>query len=87
MSLKRWNAKRDANEPQILAALRKAGAEVLVLDVIDALVLYRGRVFLLDIKSATGRPTALQQGLVAAGWPLAFVRDELSALKCIGAIR
>lgn len=87
MSLKRWNPRRDQNERAIVQALERAGAQVLRLDVFDLLVLYRGRLFMLDAKMPTGRPTKAQDALTAAGWPLAYVEDELSALRQIGALR
>ena len=87
MSLKRWDAKRDANEAQIVRALEKAGADVLRLDVFDLLVLYRGKLFMLDAKVPTGRATARQNQLCSLGWPLRYVQDEIAALKAIGALR
>lgn len=86
MSLKRWNAKRDANEAAIFAALRKAGALVMPLDKFDALVCYRGKLSMIDCKVPNGRATATQEQFRALGWPLTYVRDEMSALKAIGAI-
>src|SRR3990167_2007282 len=85
MSLKRWNAKRDQNEVAIVRALWKAGAAVLRLDAFDMLVLYRGHLFMLDAKMPKGRPTEAQAALLACGWPLRYVRDEMSALRAIGA--
>lgn len=87
MSLKRFAARRDANEAAIFTALRKAGALVLPLDKFDALILYRGRVTMIDVKTKSGRATLTQEALKAAGWPLHYVRDELSALKAIGAVK
>lgn len=87
MSLKRWNARRDANERVIVAALRKVGAKVLVLDKFDLLVLYRDRLFMLDPKTPQGRATSAQEALIGDGWPLVFVKDEIAALKAVGAVR
>lgn len=42
--------KRDANEPEIVRALQAIGATVERLDVIDLLVGYRGRNYLLEVK-------------------------------------
>jgi len=86
MSLKRWNAKRDANEPAIVAALERAGAQTLKLDVFDRLVWFRHSLFMLDAKMPHGRPTAAQARLIQAGWPLRFVETEIDALRAIGAI-
>lgn len=86
MSLNRWNARRDANERPIVRALRQAGAQVLLLDDFDLLVLYRKRLSMLDAKTAHGRTTSAQDALIAAGWPLQLVEDEIAALRAIGAI-
>lgn len=87
MSLNRYAAKRDGNEGPIVKALRRVGALVLQLNKFDLLVLYRDRLFMLDSKMPKGRPTKAQQALIDAGWPLCFVRDEIAALKAVGAIR
>ncbi len=86
MSLKRFDARRDATEPAIVATLEKVGAQVLRLDVFDLLVCYRGALFMLDAKTASGRTTKAQDRLVALGWPLVYVRDEMAALEAIGAL-
>jgi len=68
-------------------ALERAGAQVLRLDVFDLLVLYRGRLFMLDAKMPTGRPTKAQAAITTLGWPLRYVQDEIAALQAIGALR
>lgn len=87
MSIKRWNAKRDANEPGIVRALQQVGAKVLRLDAFDLLVWYRGALFMLDAKMPTGRTTLAQDELLEDGWPLRMVVDEMSALRAIGAVK
>lgn len=87
MSLKRFAAKRDGNEKAIVKALVKAGAQVLRLDRFDLLVLYRGKLTMLDAKTLKGRTTLSQDALIAEGWPLCYVRDEIEALRAIGAVR
>ena len=87
MSLNRYAAKRDGNEGAICDALEKAGALVLKLNKFDLLVRYRGSLFMLDSKMPKGRATKAQQALIDQGWPLCFVRDEIAALKAIGAVR
>lgn len=87
MTIKRWNAKRDANEKPIVRALQQAGAKVIRLDAFDLLVLYRGKLFMLDPKTAKGRATSAQDQLTAEGWPLCYVKDEIEALRAIGAVR
>ncbi len=87
MSLNRWNARRDANEPAIVDALQKAGAKVLRLTKFDLLVYHRGKLFMLDAKTSKGRATSVQEALLDDGWPLVFVKDEIAALKAVGALR
>jgi hypothetical protein len=51
-------AKRDANEGEIITALRRVGASVQPLsipNVPDMIVGFRGRNFLLEVKTAKGR--------------------------------
>lgn len=86
MSIKRFDARRDATEPDIVRALIRVGALVLRLDAFDLLVLFRGRLVMLDCKTAKGKPTASQLALVAIGWPLRFVVTADDALRAIGAI-
>lgn len=87
MSLNRYAARRDQNERPIVKALRKAGALVMQLGKFDLLVYYRGTLFMVDPKMPKGKPTKAQQTLIDQGWPLRFVRDEIAALKAVGAIR
>lgn len=54
-------AKRDANEQEIVQALRKAGASVYLLDQpCDALVGFRNRTYLAEFKGRKGKLTASQ---------------------------
>ena len=87
MSLKRFAARRDSTEPDILRGLSRVGAQYLLLDTFDVLVLFRGRLTMLDCKSEEGRPTARQAALIAKGWPLRFVRTAEEALRVIGGDR
>lgn len=86
MSIKRFDARRDATEPAIVRALLQVGALVLRLDAFDLLVLFRGRLVMLDCKTAKGKPTPSQLDLIAAGWPLRFVVTADDALRAIGAV-
>lgn len=84
MSLNRYAVKRDRSEPAILDALTRVGADYLLLDLIDVLVLFRGQLFLLECKTGKGRRTRNQAVLVQRGWPLAFVSSVDDALAAIG---
>lgn len=53
--------KRDANEPEIFSALRAMGATVFALHTpCDAIVGYRGRSYLVEVKTSKGKNTAHQ---------------------------
>lgn len=77
-------SRRDATEPEILRALSQVGADFILLDPFDVLVLFRGQLVMLDCKTAKGRPTRNQQVLIDRGWPLHFVRTAEEALAVIG---
>jgi hypothetical protein len=83
MSLKRWAARRDANEEPIVQALRRCGAEVWFISgagAPDLLVKYRNRIYAGEVKTATGKLRASQ-----GAFPVWRTPDE--ALREIGAIR
>lgn len=84
MSLKRFATRRDGTEPAILRALSQVGADYIRLDAFDVLVLFRGRLTMLDCKTVRGRRTRNQQVLLDRGWPLQFVVTPADALAAIG---
>lgn len=84
MSIKRWSAKRDATEAEIIAALRKAGCHIIQLDKFDILVLTRKATFMLEVKSKGGRLKPSQKLLIEQGWPLHIVHTTEEALKAVG---
>jgi hypothetical protein len=86
MALTRWASKRDGNEGDVMRAITKVGAKYIILDAFDLLVLFRGRTFMLEVKTKTGRLTDSQETLLATGWPLLVVRSPDEALKAIGAL-
>ncbi len=89
MSLKRWNAKRDANEAAIVKALKQVGASVARISepgMPDLIVWYRGRITLLEIKTRLGRATFAQGTRSEEGWPVVTVRTEDAALRAVGAM-
>ena len=88
MSLKRYAAKRDTNEREIIAMLEKCGCQVQPLSLRgmpDLLVAFRHRVYLLEIKTPKGKPTAAQQQKAQLGWPVVTVHSVREALQFIGA--
>lgn len=85
-------AKVDANQEQIVSALRAAGATVQSLAAIgmgcpDVLVAFRGGMHLLELKHGKGKPNELQgRWHVAWGAPVHVVYGPEDALRAIGAI-
>lgn len=92
MSLWRQAAKRDENEPEIVRLLELAGARVWRLaQPFDLLVGFRGRLWLLEVKTEKGRLTREQLRdydlATADGLPVAIVKTAGEALRAIGAVR
>lgn len=83
MGINRHAARRDANEAEIVAALERIGCRVLRLKEVDLLVCRRDELYLLEIKTRTGRVTASQQKLIDDGWPLAVVRSIPEAISAV----
>ena len=82
MSIYRKAAKRDANEPEIVDALRSVGAKVWRMSgrgLPDVLVMFRGKLYAAEIKTAKGKLTKHQGEFPV--W-----RSPAEALKAIGAI-
>lgn len=84
MSVRRYAAKRDGNETEIAKALRKAGCLVKFQTDYDLLVYRGGRLYMLEVKTKSGRLTASQRKLLDEGWPLQIVRSEDEALEAVG---
>ena len=85
-------AKRiDANQTQVISALRAAGAFVWIIGLpVDLLVGYQGQTFLMEIKSGPKKPFTPLQLEFFEGWKggtLCKVEGPESALKTIGAIK
>lgn len=82
--------KRDGNEKAIVDALKNVGALVIRISekgAPDLIVLYRQRVFLMEVKSRLGKATLAQDQRSAEGWPVSTVRDYVDAFVVIGVIR
>ena len=87
MSLNRYAKHRDTNEREIVDALRGIGARVVQIDrPVDLLVGYRGRTFLLEVKSAKGKLTPLQSEFFEA-WAGGTAVVVHSAEEAIDAVR
>ena len=90
MSVHRYSAKRDANEPEIIKALTQAGASVQKLSdsgVPDLLVGLRGKTFLLEIKAGRNGLNDVQKTWHNEFWrgePPIIVRSIGEAFHAVG---
>jgi hypothetical protein len=86
----RYAARVDANQDQIVVALRAAGAYVWIIGLpVDLLVGYKGHTFLVEIKTdAKKRLTPLQEDFFEnwGGSTLARVDSPDAALRMIGVL-
>ena len=84
-------ARVDANQAQIVSALRAAGAYVWIIGLpVDLLVGYKNHTFLVEIKDGPKkRLTALQEDFFAnwSGSTLARIDGSEAALRMIGVIK
>jgi hypothetical protein len=84
-------ARVDANQAQIVSALRAAGAYVWIIGLpVDLLVGYKGHSFLVEVKDGPRkRLTALQQDFFDnwSGSTLARVDGPEAALRMIGVVK
>lgn len=87
----RYAARVDANQEQIVSALRAAGAYVWIIGLpVDLLVGYHGHTFLVEVKStAKKRLTGLQADFFEnwSGSTLCRVDSPEAALRMIGVIK
>ena len=86
----RHAARVDANQDQVVTALRAAGAYVWIIGLpVDLLVGYKGRTILMEVKDGPKKPlTALQHAFFAnwAGGTLARVDGPQAALNALKVI-
>jgi hypothetical protein len=93
MSINRKAARRDKNEPDIIAALLAAGASVSQLSgkgLPDLLVGYQGINYLLEVKNPDGGKLQPDQVAFIEGWqgrPVVVVWSVADALRAIGAAK
>lgn len=86
-ALRKFNAKRDASEPEVVRAFTDMGCLVFRLDRPVDLLVYvfkslKERLHLVEVKTASGKLNPAQSAFVAAGWPVHIIRsaDEAIAL-------
>lgn len=77
--------RRDANEPEIVQALRAHGATVIFLDEFDLLVGYKGNDYKIEVKTPKGKLTESQKKMIETwkGSPLHVVRSVDEALSIV----
>jgi hypothetical protein len=87
----RYAARVDANQDQIVVALRAAGAFVWIIGLpVDLLVGYKGHTFLVEIKTdSKKRLTGLQADFFESwcGGTLARIDSPDAALRMIGVVK
>lgn len=84
MTLNRHDARRDENEPEIVAALELAGCRVRRGNWVDLIAQRGSQTFLIEVKTKGGRLTGLQCALIADGWQIHVVRTVTEALQAVG---
>ena len=93
MSIKRWAVRRDANEPEIVEALRAAGCSVGYGDWVDLIVGRNFVTYLLEVKDGSkpksGRKLKPSQEKLLAEWQghYVIVTNVDEALIAVGAMR
>ena len=84
---KRYGRKVDANQRDIVSALRAIGAQVWVIEEpVDLLVAYRNRWYVLECKNRDGKnrlTDAQRDFLKSANAPVGIVRDAESAIAFV----
>jgi len=83
MSLNRWAVRRDANEVDIVKALKAFGFKVERLSRVDLMVLAYGEVHLLEVKTMSGTHTSHQLRMISEGWPIKTVTTISEAIKAV----
>lgn len=82
-------ARTDANQTEIVRALERAGCLVFATHRVgggfpDLVVCRARKVYLLEVKTATGRLRVAQERFAALGWPVSTVRNADAALAIVG---
>lgn len=91
-ALRKYNAKRDKNEPAIVNAFKSMGCLVFRLDrPFDMLVyVYKSlsdRLLLVEVKAENRPLNDAQREFVDAGWPVHVIRSEDEAINLVKRLR
>ncbi len=89
MSINRHNPQRDANEKEIVDALKKVGCSVVRINWLDLIVGYKGENYIIEVKMPKGKVSAGQQLIIDSwqGRKPEIARGIDDALKIIGVIK
>ena len=91
VALRKFNAKRDANELPIVQALRQMGCLVARLDQPVDLLIYvpmaQQRMHLVEVKVPGGKLNENQQDFIALGWPVHVIRSVDEAIELVKSLR
>ncbi len=93
MALRRFNAKRDAVEPEIVKAFQSMGCAVRRLDQpCDLLVNVPwvpmcDRTILVEVKSGKAKLNELQKQFIAEGWTVHIIRSAEEAIELVKQLR
>lgn len=91
-ALRKYDAKRDNNEPEIVDAFRALGCLVHRIDQPCDLLLYifasKGeRMHLVEVKAPKGQLNDKQRAFQAAGWPVHVIRSGDEAIELVQRLR
>ena len=91
-ALRKFNAKRDANEPEVVRAFIDLGCLVFRLDRPVDLLVYcfkslGQRLHLIEVKVPKGELNDKQKLFVADGWPVHVIRSADEAIAFVKSIR
>lgn len=92
MALRKFNARRDANEGEVVRAFADLGCLVFRLDrPVDLLVyVFKSigqRLHLVEVKTAKGRLNDKQKSFKADGWPVHVIRSADEAIALVKSLR
>lgn len=91
-ALRKFNAKRDRNEPEIVRAFTDLGCLVFRLDRPVDLLVYvfkslSDRLHLVEVKMPKGDLNDKQEAFRAAGWPVHIIRSADEAIALVKSLR
>ena len=91
-ALRKFNAKRDASEPEVVRAFTDLGCLVFRLDRPVDLLVYvfkslSDRLHLVEVKTAKGDLNDKQKEFRAAGWPVHVIRSADEAIALVKNLR